>query len=423
MTGTEGQPAEPTTEVVDNIDLPGGLNMEDAIVDDNGTINQYHDRANNKVYIRKGYEDPFGVGNKSDDDDSGDGDDSDAGDTGASGDQGKGGAKPGAKTDDEGPVEEYENLAHHMLKLGGYEGDTVKIDGQEIKIADLTESQQLSIMEEQFSEYIDKKDAEIVALKARTPELKFEDAHAQQIVEYLKKGGDIKALAKEILSSDPAAQAAMLSDEEVVKLKIQKQNPSFSAEDVKDEYDDMSEKARARHAKAYREEMKNMKPDLTNLTQAQKDQMAAAELKTIKDYEAEVTKTKAATAKIQEIAGIKISKEMSDWLNSQTIPKDHKSNSIFVDEILSNPDKMFKLKWWDAAGEKILKQTQEYFYKKGLAEGQKGKEKLSDTPVIKEFGGSRRQAGNGQMAPPSKSIDEMNAQETQAWIDSGINQF
>lgn len=392
---------QPATEVVDDINFDN-MTIDDTIVNDDGVVIQFHNKAENKVYYRKGNEPAEAPATQAEE----------------SGDSSK--SESTDAPDEPAPAEEYENLAHHMLKIGGYEGDKIKLGDKEVSIADLSAEEQLEVAQEEFGNILDRYEARIKELETKKPELKLNDPHAQQILEYLQKGGDVKALAKEILSSDPAARANMLSDEEIVKLQIKTTNPKYSDKDVEDEFKEMSESMRARRAKSYREQMKEMKPDLSHLTKAQQDAIAAEELQYRQAFDADVTHLKTETAKVKEIAGIPIRDDMRNYLLSQVTPKDFKSDSKFVEDIAGNPSKLFALKFWDTWGEKIIKQTQDVFYKRGLADAQKGKEKLSDTP-LKTYGA--RGAASGSPAAPAKDITEMSPEEFDKWVNAGVTKF
>lgn len=410
MTGTNTEPAAtPATEVVEEINLEK-MSIEDAIVNDDGVVTQYHDREANKIYYRKGSEPaPSKAPDAAPDKDAtpgaddGQGANSDGDDSGQDPDEGS-------------PEVEYENVADHMLKLVGYEGTKVKIGEEEVEISSLTPEQQLEIVGEEFNNILAGYEQKIKELESRPAKLDFQDPMAQQVVEYLQKGGDLKALAKEILTQDPAARAQMMSDEEVVKASIRKQFAKYSDEEVDAEFKEMSDAMKARRAKHYRAQMAEEKPDLSTLTKAQQAAIAAEELRMRQSFDQEVETLKTKSREVKEIAGIPINEQMHNYLISKTVPKDFKSDSEFVQSIQQNPVAIYKLKFWDTWGEKLLEQTREVFYRKGLQEGQKGKEKLSDAP-IKSYGAQGTK--NARSSAPMKSLDEMSAEEFAKWIDAG----
>jgi hypothetical protein len=250
-----------------------------------------------------------------------------------------------------------------------------------VKIADLTPEQQMDVIVSEFQTAQDKYKTQIKELNERKPELKFEDPQAQTLVDYLKNGGDIKRLAKEILSKDPAAQATMLSDAEVVKADIKKNYPTYSDADLEEEFKEMSEAQVARRAKAARANLVNSKPDYSALTVEQKAQQEKLNTDAITAFETEKKNVVDKATALEEIAGVKVSKPIRDYLLSQVLPENKDGESKFVEALAGSPEKLLRLSFLDTYHEKLMKQAADHYYKKGLAEGNKGKEKLSDEPV------------------------------------------
>lgn len=380
---------EPTVVEVDKIDH--AVDENDAIFNEDGDLVQAFDRDKNITYKVKGKVNPL--------------EDTPAPDADKDKDKDK---APVVDPDKDKPAdddtEEYDNPAAYILKRNGYENDEVDLGGDlgKVKIADLTPEQQIDVMVEEFDSTVDKLEAEIKTLKERAPELKFEDPAHQQIVDYLKEGGDIKKLAKEILSKDPAAQAKMLSDAEVVKLGIKKSYPSYTEQDVDDEFKEMTPAQVARRAKADRTRMESEKPDFSNLTAEQKAANDRATLQVIADFEKDVNNVKEVAKKMTSIANLPVNDKMKDFLLSQVIPKTVNEDSVFMKNLDDNPEKLLTLQYWDTYGEKLIQQTADFYYKKGIKDANGGKEKLSDTPIRTYSSGVK-----GSTAKQPKTIEEI----------------
>jgi hypothetical protein len=397
----------PEVQEVDSI--TDAYDSNDVIIDDDGNVVQAFDREKNITYVVKGK--GLVTPEKKDGEPSGsDPDKPDAGKPDGSTDPQKSDKKDDA--DDDG-AEDYVNAAEYVLKKTGYTKDEVELaDGQVVKIADLTEQQQLDIMVAEFENTTASFQEKIAELEGRQPELKFEDPMAQQLVDYLKQGGDIKRLAKEILSKDPAAQAKMLSDEEVIKMSLKKEFPSFTDEDINEEFNEMSDSKRARRAKALRERMENEKPDFSNLTEEQKRINEQAALEAKKVFEEEVNIVKSAAAELKEIAGIPMNDQVVNYLLKKAIPDAVDQDSEFVKSLSNNPKKLLTLQFWDTYGEKVLDATRKKYYEMGLEEGNKGKEKLSDEPVRTYNVGNKP-----EKKVVKKSVDEFSDKDWNAFIN------
>jgi len=325
---------------------------------------------------------------------------------------------PDKVADEDADEVEYINQADYILKRTGYKNEDVDMgDGQMVKIADLTHEQQLSIVTTEFENTVDALEAKVAELEARAPELKFEDPLAQQLVDYLKEGGDIKKLAKEILTRDPAAQAKMMSDDDINKAGIRKQFPEYTDAEVEEEFSEMSVAAKARRAKVLRTKMETEKPDFTNLTKEQKEANDKAVLEVEKVFTAESNKVREAAKKITKIAGIPISDGVRNFLVNHTLPVKSSEDSTFIKDLANNPDELLLTSFWRKYGEDLVAKTKTFYHKQGftegLAEGNKGKDKLSDGPV--------KVYGTGKVVEKKAPvlIDESNIE---AWLN-GSNEF
>lgn len=368
-------PAEVVEPTIVELDIITEGNADDSTVDESGKITESFDREKNIRYVLKGSQ-PAKETPSAEEAAKAEAEKVKAEqEATATGDP-----KGGKESEEE--IEEFINPADYVLKKTGYKKDEVDLgDGNIVKIADLTEEQQLDLVITEFDSQSEAYEAKIKELEGRAPELKFEDPMAQQIVDYLKEGGDVTKLAKEILSKDPSAQSKMLSDAEIVKLGIKKEFSEFTDAEIEEEFKEMSPEKVARRAKALRTKMEKEKPDLSNLSEEQKGINARRELERQKTFNDEAGLVKKAALELKEIAGIPINDKIQNYLVSKTLPKDADSDSEFVTSLANNPKKLLTLEFWDTYGEKILAVTREQFYRKGLAEGNKGKEKLSDEPV------------------------------------------
>ena len=360
---------QPEEVIVDSIDT-GKFDSEDLTIGEDGGVIRAYDRENNKTFVLKGNETkrddaPDNDGNQDTDDNNPDDDN-----------------KPEDEKE-EGEEAEYENHADYILKRIGYDKDNIKLDenGDPVKIADLTPDQQLDIIVEEFDNQIEALNSKIKELESKPAELKFDDPAANEIVEYLKNGGDLQQLAKEIISRDPAAQAKILTDDEIIKLSIKKEFPSYSDKDIEDEFKEMTQGQRERRAKAYRAKMEAEKPSFSDLTEAQKAARDAEIAKEKASFVSEVENFKKASKELKSIAGVPLTDEVRNYLVSRAVPKDYDQDSDFVKELQNNPKKILELQFYATYGQKILDAAKKQYYAEGLRKGQEGKEGLSDVPL------------------------------------------
>lgn len=313
---------------------------------------------------------------------------------------------------------EYENHADYILKAGGYKEEEIALgDGSSKSIKDLTDAEQLDLIVDEFDRTRQGLEAQIQQLKEENGSLKLSDPAAQQVVDYLRNGGDLQQLAKEIISSDPAAQAKLLTDEQVNRLAIKRQFPTFSDEEVDAELKDMNDAQRARRAKAYRAILENEKPDLSKLTDKQKAEMQSRELETIKAYDAN-KKTMVEKAKaIKEIAGAKIDDNMRNYLLRETVPQKAGEDSSFVKQIIADPGLLLELKFYHQFGKKMISSAEDFHYKRGLAEGRKVSARLPEEKILKTFhldnGNSSRKS-----AAPVKDLEKMTDEEFAKFLEA-----
>jgi hypothetical protein len=396
--------SEQTTEtnIIEVDQITEAVDANDAIMDEAGNVVQYLDREKNITYKVKGKENPLAPEKENNSDSL----KQDASKTGETSDSGKNkpiDAKKDAQPKGDEKTNQYRNDAEYVLRKTGYDKDEIDLGEGigKVKIADLTPEQQIQVIVSEFDETIAEYQEAIKDLEARKPELKFDNPQAQQILDYLKEGGDIKKLAKEILSRDPAAQAKMLSDDEIVKLGIKKEFPEFTEEEINAEFQDM-EKAGSisRRAKALRNRMEKEQPDFSSLTKEQREAKDAQIQIEREQFDKEVANVKDTAKKLGKIGGFPITEQIAEYLTSKVIPKTMQEDSVFVQK-LNNPEKLLTLEFWDTYGETIIKKTAEYYFKKGQeSSGPKGDDSLSDDPI------RTYQSRSSKKGSSKKSIDD-----------------
>jgi len=402
---------EPQVVEVEKFD--GVIDPDHSLVDAEGNVIQYVDPEKNVTYRLKGKEDIISelMGKKEDPDDRPT-DDNDK-DKGKKEPDSLEGDTPSGENEDPNPdgdadgfdPEKYSNYAEYILRKTGYELDEIDLgDGVgKVKLSELTPEQQVAVIAQEFDHTIEEYESALKEAEEREPELKFEDPMANKVLEYLKEGGDVRRLAKEILSKDPVAQAKMLSDEDVVRLALKKQYPTFTDDEIAEELKDMGEKRIARYAKAHRAQMEQEQPDISNLTEEMKAAKALELQRAREEFEADVAKVREEAAKIKDIAGIPVNEKIMNHLLSGIIPKDFESDSEFIQELNGNPRALIEYRFWKTYGKAIQEKTAQHYYEKGLRDANAGKEKLSDEPVrTYQFNGSGKKKSN---AP--KSLDEI----------------
>lgn len=364
---TDEVPEVPIVEVeVDDIN-PEVVDPNEALYDEEGKITSYLDVEQNKRFVRKAAAPVAPVVPPTE--------------------------KPIVPDDKIVPGEEEEeitdNAAEYILRRSGYDKEDINLGGEGdqanlVKIKDLSPEQQMDIVVSEFDRTVDKYEARIKELETKAPELKFENPVHQQIVDFLKDGGDVQKLAKQLLSNDPAAQAKMMTDQEIVKLGIKKEFAEFTDEEVEAELKDMSPEKVARRAKALRTRFEKEVPNIDNLTLEQKNikLKAANDLRT--EYETESKSVRDYLSKAKNVAGVPVNEEMKSFLASRVIPENENGDSEFL-KGLNSPEKLIRLEFLDRYHEKIRQSTQDFYYKKGINDAAKMKveelEKYSKEPL------------------------------------------
>lgn len=400
---------EPIVEV-DAIEF--AVDGDTAIMDESGKVVSAVNPEGKRVYLKGSAAALEAKGNKSNSTNAGDdGGGADVDDDGDD-DQGQN------NDDDQDDEPEYENHADYILKAGGYTEEEIALgDGSSKSIKDLTDTEQLDLIVDEFDRTRQTLEAKIQQLEKEKESLSFNDPARQQVLEYLKNGGDLQQLAKEIISSDPAAQAKLLTDDQVNRLAIKRQFPSFTDEEVDAELKEMSDAQKARRAKAYRAILEQEKPDLSKLTDKQKAEMQAKELESIKTYEANkkimIEKAKA----IKEIAGAKIDDNMRNYLLRETVPSKAGDDSNFVKQIIADPALLLELKFYHQFGKKMIAAAEEVHYRRGLAEGRKALSRLPEEKILKQF--NLGSSSGKRDAAPTKAVEDMTAEEFEAFISAG----
>lgn len=383
------------SNIVEVDEITQAVDPADAIQDENGRVIQYHDKTENKIYKVKGAVNPFEApkpkdekgesGSASAKKDSPEGDETNKENVGEDNtDHDPDGDENGNEDD-----EEYTNEAEYILRKMGYDKDEIDFGGDigKVKISDLTPEQQVIVARQEFDSMIESFEERLK--EAESKGVQFEDKQAQQILEYLKEGGDIKKLAKEILSRDPAAQAKMLSDEDIVKMGLKKEFPEFSEEEINEEFKDLATKdgAVARRAKALRTRMEKQQPDFSDLTEGERKAREEGIQAEVNQFKAESENIRKVAKTIKEIAGVPIGDQHREFLLNKVIPSKMEDDSEFI-QGLSKPDKLLRLQFLDTYAEKLA----EYHYKRGLEaakakNGKKDESELSDEPIRTYSGG------------------------------------
>jgi hypothetical protein len=400
--------AEAESTIIEVEEITQAVDPAEAVMDVEGRVIQYHDREAGKIYKVKGTENPFAEKPTKPDP------------APAESEPGEPANKLENKQENKPPEDEveveYANDAEYILRKSGYDKDEIDFGGDigKIKIVDLTLEQQMIVIREEFDQTVEEYQQVIKELEENKPEFRFENPQHQQFVDYLNDGGDIKKLAKEILSRDPAAQAKMLSDDEIVKLGIKKEFPEFSSEEVEDEFKDMEKAGSiARRAKALRTRMEKSQPDFSDLSAEQRKAQETALEDQLATFKTESENIRKAARKLTEIAGIKLEEAHLNFLVNKVIPSRMEEDSDFI-KGLENPEKLLRLQFYDTYGDKLS----EYHYQRGLAEAQAKAKKgsidesdLSDEPVRVYQGRTKSMKTQGK-----KSIDDFPSFES--WVDA-----
>lgn len=415
--GQEGAAAEQETTVepileVEAIDFP--VDGDSAIMDQEGRVVSAVSPEGKRVYLKGSAAANEAKGTKTKPAGADEGNNPNSPAPNTEGDEAQGDESgQGGAGDEEA---EFENHAHYILKAGGYEEEEVLLgEGVKKKLSELTPDEQLDIITDEYDRVTEEHKAEITKLKNEIAKLGAVPATHKEIIEYLKNGGDLQQLAKEIISKDPAAQAKIMTDDDVVRASIKKQFPTMSDEDIEAELKELSDPAKARRAKAYRAQMEKEGPDLKNLTAAQKQQQQAVELAARAEYDKSRTVMIDAIKKVDQIAGMPLNNEIKNFLLRETIPSKPGEDSKFVKEILANPGLIMELRFLKEYAANQIQAAEKFHYERGLKEGRKGLAKLPEEKVLRQFSTI---TGAGKKPVVQKNVEDMTQEELDKFLAS-----
>jgi len=151
-------------------------------------------------------------------------------------------------------------------------------------------------------------------------------------------------------------------DDDAITLKwLQDSDPEATEEDL------ASELARQKESKLYnknaariRDQYVNEQTTATNQIRQQEEQQYIQEL------EEERSEIATAVSNIKDIAGFEISNEDKNTILHDILEVNEHGDSLFMEEVFSDPERLFKAAWLYKNGEKIFDQL-EKFYKNEIA--------------------------------------------------------
>jgi hypothetical protein len=278
---------------------------------------------------------------------------------------------PQGATDDPKPADpdpenpEYLNHAHFILKSGGYDLDEIEFeDGLKVKIADLTEDQQLNIMTNEFMRMQKEFSETLEGSDSKVPELS-EDQQA--LVDFMGKGGTAKQLAQYILENDPDNAHKLLTDDDLVLESIRKSMPGAEEEDVLEELRILKEAGRVeKRAQLLRKQLGTGEIKFSDISQKHGAFLKASQDKELEEEREEVRQLNEKALSTKEIAGIPIDQAVAKSILKDLVPEQEGGESNFLKN-LQSPEKLLRLQFLDRYAEEVF----DHISKSAMAEGAK----------------------------------------------------
>lgn len=271
------------------------------------------------------------------------------------------GQDPDGQAPDDDAVDTYSNPAEFLLKGLGFEGDEVDIEGTNKKFADLSNDEQIGLISSSVNDLVEHYENQIKELQANGGGDSFKNDAEKQAVEFLREGGSLQDLAKEITNQDPNAAYANMSSEDLVRGKLKDENPTWSDDEIEEEITDLKDRNKLeRNAKSIRA---SLKPDL-DLSALKAPDGSQENTFNEQEYQAEVANVVRTAMGIKEIGGVPMNDEIRNSVIHHIVSLNENQTTPFLEE-LNSPDALFEAAFWKMYGKDIIKQIHDTAYNKG----------------------------------------------------------
>jgi hypothetical protein len=296
---------------------------------------------------------------------------------------------------------EYKNSADYVLKLSGYENESVELESGVKKITDLTSEEQISIITQEYENIRDNQETVIAETKTKAEEGFFNNEGEKEIITFLREKGDPVELAKYILENSPSLVADM-SDEDVIKKQLRDDYPEYTNEEIDDEIELLKNANRLeRRAGVVRSKYKDKEVDISNLNQKLNFKSAETKAADLKVHQNDMDKFIDYANEEKTIAGIALSDEIRDYLVSGVVTENPEEKTEWQKE-LNDPKKQMRLRFLDTYFEKIIETIQKSSFAKGKSVGDNIVKKFRNVPLTLK-GENKKQ----EKVKQPKTVDEL----------------
>ncbi len=275
------------------------------------------------------------------------------------------------------------NLVIEAAAILGLEGDHVLgEDGQQIPLSKLTIDQQ-----KQTLAYILKE------IKDKDP---FQNDTERNLITALRSGKTFLDIARDAVKEDTRYLADSLSDLDVYARYARKLDPSASDEDIKEEFNGLSEASRTKRVSSLREQMRKEDTTSSVLVQINEENQRQA----IAEFTETNKKLNTYLDSVKELYGFSLNPNLVSDLKSFILSTDHKKDSAFIEAISSEEGvakAAFLIRYFDGYKKsvddyvsKLTKQIEELEKEKRELSSQKNDSK-SQRAYIPSFGQEREE--------------------------------
>lgn len=293
-------------------------------------------------------------------------------------DGGDGGTEPG---EPEEPPEGAElNGIEQYLSQFGIEGGMIEFDdGEKVH----------------FSELDDDKKAEVLTTLHSMVQPELEKAYGLDenevaVVNYLRQNNlTFDELVNQIAAEVEQAYAMQyetqsvdidqVDDDTVYKSYILQKNPEIKEEDLQKELD------KAKELSTYTDFIKDLREDFKQAQQQMAyNQQAQTQQQMLEEIEQQRQEVVQAVAQMPDVDGLKINDGIKNNVLDLILNVDEDGDSLFMTEVFSDPQELFRAAFWYQNGADIIKAREDFWkkeksaaYKRGLEDAKKGKRTFS----------------------------------------------
>jgi len=320
-------------------------------------------------------------------------------------------AAPEAPAAPTAPASSVEDAIETFLWDFGIEGGKIQFqDGTVTHFKDLSEAEKLNVLKD-------------LVTNKTISEVERHDLSEEEI-EILNLARENKAPLKDIIEELAAARAqeylsqpdnivdfdALSADEVYLRFLIEK-NPDASDEDLRAELD------LAKQGKFYEQTVNGLKQDFATRQEQQiaayQEEQRQAQINDLEEQRVELVR---GIEEINNISGFPVDDKVKNAVLSKLVEVNENNDSLFLEEVFSNPQNLFKAAWLYYNGDNAF-DALENQYKRDLQEAYKrGKrEALNGLPSTPQVGGVKPNKTTpvtpGNVRQVTKTVDDLHGED------------